>query len=162
MPPKRALDAEDDGTETGLAKYEVGEILGEGAFATVRLAVRKADGAQFAIKLINKQTSPEEQVQNELDILRLLGLHRHIVSLVDSFVLPTARAFVMELADGGEVFERICEKGAYSEADAASVVRQVALALAFMHSLGVAHRDLKPENLCALPARLERRRDARA
>ena len=53
----------------------------------------------------------------------------------------------MELAEGGEVFDRICEEGAYSEADAASVLRQVALALAFMHSIGVVHRDLKPENL---------------
>ena len=130
-----------------LERYEVGDILGEGSFACVRLAVRKRDGLRLAMKLIDGDGMSAEEVEKERSILSLLGMHRHIVSLVEHFVLPEGSVFVMELADGGEVFERICERGAYSEADAASVVRQVALALAFIHSLGVAHRDLKPENL---------------
>jgi hypothetical protein len=47
------------------------------------------------------------------------------VGLVDAFELPHAFAFVLDLARGGEVFERICEKGPYSEKDAAAIVRQV-------------------------------------
>ena len=136
-----------DEGEAALAKYELGDVLGHGAFAVVRLVTRKADGLEFAMKLVDADSTDAVQAEFELDILRLLGMHRNIVSLIDHFVLPDASVFVLELADGGEVFEKICEDGAYSEKDAATVIRQCALALAFMHSIGVAHRDLKPENL---------------
>jgi len=127
--------------------YEVGSVLGKGGFATVKLVTRRADGAKFALKVFNKGGSNQAAVEHERSILTLLGLHRHIVSLVDHFVLDGAPTFVMELADGGEVFEQMAQHGAFSEAQAASVMRQVALALSYMHSLHVAHRDLKPENL---------------
>ena len=133
--------------ESALNNYELGDILGEGSFATVRVCTRKRDGARFAIKLVEPQSTSAAEAEHERHILSTIGLHRHIVSLIDDFEVDSMAAFVLELAEGGEVFERICEKGAYSEADAASVTRQVALALAFMHSLGIAHRDLKPENL---------------
>lgn len=145
MAPKRAREGA--AGEAAMAKYELGNVLGEGAFAVVHLAVRKRDSTRFAMKLISKNTTSSAEAEHELKILSTLGMHRHIVSLVDHFELPESTAIVMELAAGGEVFEQICEKGAYSEADAADVVRQVALALAFMHSVGVVHRDLKPENL---------------
>ena len=48
---------------------------------------------------------------------------------------------------GGELFDRIVEKGSYTEKDAADLIRQVLSAVAYMHSMGVVHRDLKPENL---------------
>ena len=54
---------------------------------------------------------------------------------------------MIELATGGEVFDRICERGAFSEADAARVVHQVACALGHLHARKICHRDLKPENL---------------
>ena len=129
------------------ANYELGEVIGEGSFAAVKLATRKSDGSRFAIKFIDRDRMSADDVEHERKILSKLGLHRHIVSLIEHFETDAATAFVLELAEGGEVFEKLCDDGAYSEADAASVIRQVALALAFMHSAGVAHRDLKPENL---------------
>ena len=48
---------------------------------------------------------------------------------------------------GGELFDRIVEKGSYTEKDAADLIRQVLLAVDYMHEQGVVHRDLKPENL---------------
>merc|ERR1712141_411418 len=54
---------------------------------------------------------------------------------------------VMELVTGGELFDRIVEKGSYTEKDAADLIKQVLSAVAYMHSSGVVHRDLKPENL---------------
>ena len=49
--------------------------------------------------------------------------------------------------DGGELFDQIVDRGNYSEADAATLLRQVFEAVDFMHAKGIAHRDLKPENL---------------
>lgn len=100
------------------------------------------------MKLIDMELSDTAEVEHERKILTMLGLHRHIVCLADSFDLPGGKcAFVMELAEGGEVFDKIGKDGPFSEADAADVVRQVALGLAFIHTAGVVHRDLKPENL---------------
>lgn len=48
---------------------------------------------------------------------------------------------------GGELFDRIVEKGSYTEKDAADLIRQVLEAVDYMHEQGVVHRDLKPENL---------------
>ena len=48
---------------------------------------------------------------------------------------------------GGELFDRIVEKGSYTEKDAADLIKQVLSAVNYMHESGVVHRDLKPENL---------------
>jgi serine/threonine protein kinase len=53
----------------------------------------------------------------------------------------------MELVNGSELFDRIVERGFYSERNAMHVVNQILDAVAYLHSLGIAHRDLKPENL---------------
>jgi serine/threonine protein kinase len=54
---------------------------------------------------------------------------------------------VMELVDGKELFDKIVERGQYSEKDAANIVRQIISAVEYLHERGIAHRDLKPENL---------------
>ena len=83
-------------------RYDIGELLGEGAFATVRRATRKSDGTAFAIKLIEKESTSADDAEHERKILSALGLHRHIVSLVDSFDVSDATAFVLELAEERE------------------------------------------------------------
>lgn len=145
--PLRMAKRTRGGGAAALDKYEVGAMLGSGSYAVVKRVTRKSDLEDFAMKLIDMEESDAGEVEHERQILKLLGLHRHIVCLVDSFVLPGSTAFVMELADGGEVFDKICNDGPYSEAKAADVIRQIALGVAFIHTAGVVHRDLKPENL---------------
>jgi len=53
----------------------------------------------------------------------------------------------MELVTGKELFDKIVEKGQYSEKEASNIVRQIVSAVAYLHEHGIAHRDLKPENL---------------
>ena len=48
---------------------------------------------------------------------------------------------------GGELFQRIQEKQAFNEREAAELMRDICLAVKYLHDMGVAHRDLKPENL---------------
>ena len=52
-----------------------------------------------------------------------------------------------ELARGGELFDRLVERGAYSPAGAAGVMMELTDAVAYLHSMGIAHLDLKPENV---------------
>lgn len=48
---------------------------------------------------------------------------------------------------GGELFDRIVQKGSYTEIDAAHLIRQVLEAVDYMHEQGVVHRDLKVSRL---------------
>jgi len=54
---------------------------------------------------------------------------------------------IMELCEGGELFDRIQEKGHYSESKAARVCRHLIEVLGHCHGHGILHRDLKPENI---------------
>lgn len=55
---------------------------------------------------------------------------------------------------GGELFDRIVEKGFYTEMDASRLIRQVLDAVNYLHSMGIVHRDLKVQQRglgCAQP-----------
>lgn len=53
----------------------------------------------------------------------------------------------MEMASGGEMYDRVVAKGRYSEAEARQALRMLLSGLAYLHGIRVTHRDLKPENL---------------
>ena len=128
--------------------YELTRVLGEGAFAVVKLATRTDTGEQFACKLVSKLHTRLNGLKAEVEILTAAGRHQNMVSLVDEFdASDEAWALLFDLVTGGEVFDKICEVGHYSEREAAAVIRQVSLALQHLHTRNIVHRDLKPENL---------------
>ncbi|MEQ2251988.1 hypothetical protein ILYODFUR_016891 [Ilyodon furcidens] len=85
-------------------------------------------------------------VRTEIGVLLRLS-HPNIIQLKEIFETDTDIALVLELVTGGELFDRIVERGYYSERDAAHVIKQILEAVAYLHGNGVVHRDLKPENL---------------
>lgn len=59
-------------------------------------------------------------------------------------VICVSASFIsLRRVTGGELFDRIVEKGSYTEKDAADLIRQVLEAVDYMHEQGVVHRDLK-------------------
>lgn len=136
-------------TPTVEDKYILKDVLGTGAFSQVRLAESKEHaGELYAIKVIDKKAlkGKEDSLENEIRVLRRLD-HPNVVKLLEAYESKSYVYLVMELVTGGELFDRIVEKGSYTEKDAADLIRQVLSAVAYMHSSGVVHRDLKPENL---------------
>jgi len=135
-------------TPTVEDKYDMKDVLGTGAFSQVRLAESRDDGNMYAIKIIDKKAlkGKEDSLENEIRVLKRLD-HRNVVKLLEAYESRTCVYLVMELVTGGELFDRIVEKGSYSEKDAADLIKQVLSAVAYMHGEGVVHRDLKPENL---------------
>merc|ERR1712222_100342 len=135
-------------TPTVEDKYDMKDVLGTGAFSQVRLAESRDDGNMYAIKIIDKKAlkGKEDSLENEIRVLKRLD-HRNVVKLLEAYESRTCVYLVMELVTDGELFDRIVEKGSYSEKDAADLIKQVLSAVAYMHGEGVVHRDLKPENL---------------
>ncbi|XP_071871208.1 calcium/calmodulin-dependent protein kinase I isoform X2 [Bombus fervidus] len=142
-------DGKDDKSPSVEDKYILKELLGTGAFSEVRLAESKEKpGQMFAVKIIDKKAlkGKEDSLENEIRVLRRLT-HPNIVQLLETFEDKHKVYLVMELVTGGELFDRIVEKGSYTEKDASGLIRQVLEAVDYMHDQGVVHRDLKPENL---------------
>uniref|UniRef100_A0A8K9WM30 Calcium/calmodulin-dependent protein kinase Ia n=1 Tax=Oncorhynchus mykiss TaxID=8022 RepID=A0A8K9WM30_ONCMY len=119
-----------------------------GAFSEVVLAEEKGTQRLVAIKCIPKKAlqGKENNIENEIAVLHRIK-HTNIVSLEDIFESTSHLYLVMQLVSGGELFDRIVEKGFYTERDASQLIHQILDAVKYLHDMGIVHRDLKPENL---------------
>ncbi|KAJ4788493.1 Calcium-dependent protein kinase family protein [Rhynchospora pubera] len=130
--------------------YSIGRKLGQGQFGTTYLCVEKSTGKEFACKSIAKRKLMSEEdvedVRREIRIMHHLAGHPNVISIIGAYEDAVAVHLVMELCAGGELFDRIIQKGHYSEKAAAELARVIVSVIEQCHSLGVMHRDLKPEN----------------
>jgi len=130
--------------------YDMKDELGKGAFSVVKLAINKKTGEKVAVKVIDKTQasaeSDEKRLKTEVAILKQVK-HPNIVCLKDLYETPQNLYLVMELVTGGELFDKIVEKGQYTEKEAAATVKKILNSVDYLHDVNIAHRDLKPENL---------------
>ncbi|XP_063052619.1 calcium/calmodulin-dependent protein kinase 1Db isoform X1 [Engraulis encrasicolus] len=128
--------------------FEFKETLGTGAFSEVVLAKERATGDRYAVKCIPKKAlrGKESSIENEIAVLRKIK-HENIVALEDIYESSHHLYLIMQLVSGGELFDRIVERGFYTEQDASTLIKQVLDAVNYLHDMGIVHRDLKPENL---------------
>ncbi|NP_001265972.2 Hop-interacting protein THI080 [Solanum lycopersicum] len=131
-------------------KYILGRELGRGEFGVTYLCTDRETREALACKSISKKklrTAVDiEDVRREVAIMSSLPDHPNIVKLRATYEDNEAVHLVMELCEGGELFDRIVARGHYSERAAAGVARTVAEVVRMCHANGVMHRDLKPEN----------------
>ncbi|KAK4758476.1 hypothetical protein SAY87_019777 [Trapa incisa] len=130
--------------------YILGRKLGQGQFGTTYLCTEIATGVEFACKSISKRKlisrEDVEDVRREIQIMHHLAGHRNIVTIKGAYEDSSYVHIVMELCSGGELFDRIIQRGHYSERRAAELTKIIVGVVEACHSLGVMHRDLKPEN----------------
>jgi len=128
--------------------YEITpDVLGQGYFAVVKVGIDRKTGDRVAVKMVNKSlVEKEETLANEIDILGSID-HPNVVNMKAIFDTEDILFIVMELMEGGELYEEIVKRKTFTEADAAELVRQLCEALQYLHARGIVHRDLKLENL---------------
>ncbi|XAR68536.1 Non-specific serine/threonine protein kinase [Bertholletia excelsa] len=131
-------------------RYDLSKELGRGEFGVTYMCKDKSSGEVFACKSISKKklrTNVDiEDVRREVEIMKHLPSHPNIVSFKGAYEDDSAVHLVMELCEGGELFDRIVERGHYTERAAAVVTRTIVEVIQVCHKHGVMHRDLKPEN----------------
>lgn len=137
-----------DGKIAGL--YDLEETLGSGHFAVVKLARHVFTGAKVAVKVVDKTKLDEVSKAHLFQEVRCMKLvqHPHVVRLYEVIDTQTKLYLVLELGDGGDLYDYIMKHdGGLTEDLARKYFRQILRAITYCHQLHVVHRDLKPENV---------------
>ncbi|KEG09843.1 putative protein kinase [Trypanosoma grayi] len=131
-----------------LKDYIVGQRLGEGSYGSVYLVTYIPSGERFALKIMQNTCLQgcEPLIIQEATVMQSLE-HPHVVKLYKFLQSTAAFYFLLELAEGGELFDLIIAERHFQEPTARRYFQQLMSAIDHCHSNGVAHRDLKAENL---------------
>lgn len=130
--------------------YDLGETIGEGHYAVVKLAKHVFTGETVAVKVIDKMKLDAATRLQMLQEVRLMKLVQHpfVVRLYEVIDTQTKLYLVLEFADGGDMYDYIMRhEGGLQEEMARKYFRQIVTAIQYCHKLHVVHRDLKPENV---------------
>uniref|UniRef100_A0A3B3VHE6 non-specific serine/threonine protein kinase n=1 Tax=Poecilia latipinna TaxID=48699 RepID=A0A3B3VHE6_9TELE len=134
--------------------YHLGRTLGRGHFAVVKLGRHVNTGQLVAVKMIDKTKLDVMKLRKEKEniICSKLVQHPNVVRLYEVIDTPTTLYLVMELAEGGDLYDYILRhEGGVVECTAKRHFAQIVRAVSYCHQLHVVHRDLKPENVVFFP-----------
>jgi len=150
IPDQRRSSSGAEPVRVGLPDFELLKVIGKGSFGKVTLVKYKKTEKLYAMKVLSKPNIVKrKQVEHTRTERRVLGYVQHpfIVSLKFAFQTSDKLYFVLDYCPGGELFYWLTRKKTFKEEDARFYTCEMALALDYLHSLGVVYRDLKPENI---------------
>lgn len=130
-------------------RYEVEKEIGRGGMATVFLAEDPKHRRKVALKVLDPDLAEAvgaDRFLREIEIAANLT-HPHILPLFDSGKAGNLLYYVMPFVEGESLRSRLEREKQLPVADAVTIAREVASALAFAHEKGVIHRDVKPANI---------------
>ena len=138
-----------------MEKYEIGKLLGNGAFGSVNKVISKIDRKEYAMKRVNMAQLEEKEKENALNEVRILASFEHpnIIGYKDAFYDEISKTLniVMELADDGDIESKIeynkKNKLSFQENTIWNILIQILQGLKFLHDNKIIHRDLKSANI---------------
>lgn len=139
---------------TRIGKYELKNVLGKGASATVYRAIDTFSNAEVAVKVIDPAALRDPilgriirtQFLNEASLVGRLN-HPHIAAILDAVVEPDSGHIAIEFVPGGDLSRRNRPGSLFSIEDAIQIAFKCCGALDYAFRQGVVHRDLKPANI---------------
>ena len=132
--------------------YKFGEQIGKGAYAIVKEGIHISTETPVAIKIYDKLRFSEQRrkkrLELEISILKQLN-HVNIVKYFDFFQTPNHLYLVMELIKGKSLrdYMKLRKDKRLTERRSLKILKELALALYYCHSNGIAHRDIKLDNI---------------
>ncbi|KAI7793276.1 v-akt murine thymoma viral oncogene homolog 2, like [Triplophysa rosa] len=133
-----------------MSDFDYLKLLGKGTFGKVILVREKASGRYYAMKILRKEVIiAKDEVAHTVTESRVLQNTRHpfLTMLKYAFQTNDRLCFVMEYANGGELFFHLSRERVFSEDRALFYSAEIVSALEYLHSQNVVYRDLKLENL---------------
>jgi serine/threonine protein kinase len=133
-----------------LGGFDVGDVLGQGGFATVYRAHQVRLGRDVALKVLDPALMRDPDNARRFD-----REGRTAASLDHPCIVPVYEAgeehglffLAMRLVRGRSLAEEVHEQGRLTPQRTVAVVSAVASALDHAHSRGILHRDVKPANI---------------
>ncbi|EAY18850.1 AGC family protein kinase [Trichomonas vaginalis G3] len=133
-----------------MSSFDILHVLGRGAFGKVMLVRHRSSMKLYAIKSIQKRklldAMKSHTVIAERNIL-MKAHHPFIVQLFFAFQNPSKFYLGLEYVPGGELFYHLTKRGTFPINEVRLYSAEIALALSYLHSIGIIYRDLKPENV---------------
>ncbi len=131
-----------------LKGYRITQKIGSGGMTEVYLAEREADGLPIVLKILDSRgkEASEHLVRFIQEYALLCKIdHPHVIKIHDQGFSDEYAYIAMEYFERGDL--RTLFGPEMTPQRALTVVQQIALALAAVHSHGIVHRDIKPENI---------------
>ena len=132
-----------------ICDFIIKQVVGEGTFATVRLAINKQTKEQVAIKIMDKSKFQKEdkiRIGREINVLKNLR-HPNIVHLFSAIDKEDKIYLITEYVKGKELFDYIVSNKKLSEYESCLFYQQIISGIEYLHKIKYVHRDIKPENL---------------
>jgi 5'-AMP-activated protein kinase catalytic alpha subunit len=129
-----------------ISNYIIGETIGEGAFAKVKLGFHIPTKEKVAIKILNKERIDINKIKKEIKILQRLK-HINIIQIYEIIETKKHLYIIMEYCNGQDLFSLIKSKHHLTEKEACKYFQQIINGVEYIHLSNITHRDLKPENL---------------
>lgn len=130
--------------------FELGKPLGTGRFGQVWLTRHKETGFILAIKMMQmsdiKTNIDVKNLRREAEVHLSLD-HPNILKMYGYFYDSLRLYYVMEYAGKGDIWSLLRKKGKFAESEASTYIKQICMALNYMHYRNIIHRDIKPENI---------------
>lgn len=132
-------------------RYKICELLGEGGTSLVYKAEDHKTGTPVAVKFMKEKVTTRfiEDIirfKREIEIVKKLD-HPNIIKVYEVGEYENKPFIITELLEGESLDVFIMNKGSLPLELSLEIVRQLATALSYIHSMGIVHRDLKPGNI---------------
>lgn len=105
--------------------YKISSTIGKGSYSSVKVAKHRDTGELFAVKVISKRKVGDDvmhQIMTEVEVLKQLD-HPNIVKLFEVYEDDKHWWLVMELVQGGQLFEQVYLRESTSELEARRAIK---------------------------------------